>query len=67
MSNEYRDYMWDCAQNCILDANCIKKVEYCTEWNYGYLIVGYSPEWRKKVYFVWNDDVEGWSFREIFP
>jgi len=67
MSNEYKDYMCDRAQEYLLDTNYVRRTEYCTEWGSGYLIVGYSPEWRKKVFFVWLDDVEGWSFREVFP
>ena len=67
MSNEYKDYMLDRAQDCLLDTGYLRRTEYCTEWGSGYLVVGYSPEWSKKVYFVWLDDVEGWSFREVFP
>lgn len=66
MSNEYKDYMYDCAQEYLLNTGYVRSIEYCTEWKYGYLIVGYSSDGQKNAYFVWSDDIEGWSFREIF-
>lgn len=67
MSNEYKDYMYDRAQEYLLDTDYVRKIEYCTEWKYGYLIVGRSSDGQRNAYFVWLDDIEGWSFREIFP
>ena len=66
MSNEYKDWYEDRAYDVIIENNLIRRIEYSTKWYDGFLFIGYAPDWNEKVaYFVWLDDIDGWSYRQI--
>lgn len=66
MSNEYKDWCWDAAQDYLLnEIYMIKRIEYMTTFHDGYLIICEHTDYSKGTYFVWNDEDCGWSYREI--
>ena len=66
MSNEYKDWCWDAAQDYLLnEVFMIEEIEYMTEFNDGYLIIGRHTDGSRGAYFVWNDEDFGWSYRFI--
>ena len=66
MSNEYKDWLWDTAQDYLLnEVYMIEEIEYMTEYDYGYSILCRHTDGSKRVYFVWNDEDWGWSYRSI--
>ena len=66
MSNEYRDWCWDTAQDYLLNnIYIIEEIEYMTEFNDGYLMICKHTDNSKGTYFVWLDDCDGWSYKEI--
>lgn len=66
MSNEYKDWCWDAAQDYLLnEIYMIEKIEYMTTFNDGYLIICKHTDCSKGTYFVWNDEDWGWSYNEI--
>lgn len=67
MSNEWKDYLWDAAQDYLLnEVYMIKKVEYITEFNDGYLMICKHMDGSKGSYFVWLDEINGWSYKEMY-
>ena len=64
MSNEYKDWCWDKAQEILFENNLIIEVFACTEWEDGYLILGQNVNNEKVMYFVWLDETTGWNYRE---
>ena len=66
MSNEYNDWCWDAAQDYLLENNLLKKIEGIIKYNDGYLITGFSNYNEQETYFVWLDDIDGWSYRQIY-
>ena len=65
MSNEYKDWLWDMSQEYLLENCLLNKIESCTKRDDGFLINGYDEYGSFKVYFVWLDDVDGWSYRTV--
>lgn len=66
MSNEYKDWCWDAAQDYLVnEVYMIEEVEYMTEFNDGYLMICRYTDGSRAPYFVWNDDDYGWSYKEI--
>lgn len=66
MSNEYKDWCLDAAQDYILnEIYMIKKVEYITEFNDGYLMICRHIDGSKSPYFVWLDACGDWSYKEV--
>ena len=67
MSNEYKDWNWDMAQDYLLnEVYMIEEIEYMTEYDYGYLIIGRHTDSSRGAYFVWNDEDYGWSYKSIY-
>lgn len=67
MSNEYKDWLWDAAQDYLLnEVYIIEKVEYITEFEDGYLIIGKHTDGSRGLYFVWLDEINGWSYKKIY-
>ena len=66
MSNEYKDWLWDAAQDCLLnEVYMIEEIEYMTEYGCGYLIIGKHTDGSRGAYFVWNDEDYGWGYKFI--
>ena len=66
MSNEYKDWCWDTAQDYLLnEVYMIEEVEYMTEYGCGYLIIGRHVDGSRGAYFVWLDETYGWSYKFI--
>lgn len=65
MSNEYKDWLRDKAADYLLDCYLVERIEYCEPIGDGYIAIGEGRDWARHVFFVWDDDVEGWSYREI--
>ena len=66
MSNEYKDWLRDTAANYLLDCRLAKSIEYCEPMQGGYIAICEGFDWERHVFFVWDDDLEGWSYREIY-
>lgn len=67
MSNEWKDYLWDAAQEYLFNkVYLIKEIEYMTEYDYGYLIIGKHTDGSRGVYFVWIDEDYGWNYKSIY-
>ena len=49
----------------IVQKGQFKEVECMTEFNDGYLIICKHMDGSKGSYFVWLDDCDGWSYKEI--
>lgn len=64
MSNEYKDYMRDKAQDVLLDNNIVESIEYTTDFHWGYLVIGFNA-YGKQAYYVWLDDLDGWCWKEM--
>lgn len=65
MSNEYKDWLLDCAQDYVLDNYCLTKIEWTTTWDDGYLMIGHCTPETKACYFVWQDEEANWNCRQI--
>ena len=53
MSNEYKDWCWDAAQDYLLnEIYMIERIEYMTTFNDGYLIICEHTDCSKGTYFV---------------
>ena len=65
MSNEYKDWLWDTAQDYLLENCLLNKIKGITKWDDGFLINGQDEYGVAKVYFVWLDDIDGWSYKII--
>lgn len=66
MSNEYKDWLWDAAQDYLLnEVYMVEEIEYMTEYGYGYLIIGRHTDSSRGAYFVWNDEDYGWGYKSI--
>ena len=66
MSNEYKDWLQDASQDYLLNnIYMIKEIEYMTEFNDGYLMICKHMDGSKSPYFVWLDDCDGWSYKEV--
>ncbi len=65
MSNEYKDWLWDAAQECALDNECVQSIDYFTAWEDGYLALCTGVYGDKIMYFIWLDDINGWSCKLI--
>ena len=67
MSNEYKDWCWDAAQDYLVnEVYMIEEVEYMTEFEDGYLVICRHTDGSRGPYFVWNDDDNGWSYKEVY-
>lgn len=67
MSNEYGDWLLDTAQDYLLnEVYMIQKIESTTPFQDGYLMICEHTDDSKGVYFVWNDDDYGWSYKEVY-
>ena len=67
MSNEYKDWHWDAAQDYLLnEVYMIEEIEYMTEYGCGYLIISRHTDGSKGAYFVWLDEIEGWGYKDIY-
>jgi len=60
MSNEYKDWLLDTAQEYVLENEYMRSIEYITVWEDGYLALGTSIYGDKVIYFIWLDDLDGW-------
>ena len=65
MSNEYKDWMLDRAQDYVLENENIIKILSTTIWDDGYLIIAIRSNGQKCSYFVWLDDAFGWCSKFI--
>lgn len=65
MSNEFRGWMYDAAQEYLLASGQVNEIEYITEYDEGYVIIGRTDDGVKEVYFVWLDEEDGWSWHEM--
>ena len=66
MSNEYKDWMYDKAQEFLFNEVCmIEIIEYCTSFEDGYLMICRHTDGSTGAYFVWLDDVDGWCCKFI--
>lgn len=65
MSNEYKDYLQDSACDVLLDQGILKRIDMSDTFHGGFIILGYDFNFQKRLYFVWNDDIDGWDYREI--
>ena len=55
------------AQDYLLnEVYMIEKIEYMTEYDYGYLIIGRHTDGSRGAYFVWYDEDEGWNYKSIY-
>ena len=66
MSNEYKDWLKDKVADYLLDCYLVKRIEYCEPMQSGYIVIGEGLDWERHVFFVWDDDIEGWSYKEIY-
>ena len=66
MSNEYRDWCWDTAQDYLLENNYLAIIDHFTKWDDGFLAIGRLQEGTQIAYFVWLDDLDGWSHRQVY-
>lgn len=66
MSNEYEDWSRDEAADYLLNNNLVERIEYCEPMHYGYIAIGQELDETRHIFFVWNDDLDGWSYREIY-
>ena len=67
MSNEYKDWYWDAAQDYLVnEVYMIEEIEYMTEFEDGYLVICRHTDGSRGAYFVWLDEVSGWSYKEIY-
>lgn len=66
MSNEYKDWLRDTATDILLDRELIKHIEYCESMYHGYIAIGIDYNWQRHMFFIWNDENEGWYYREVF-
>jgi len=66
MSNEYKDWLLDTAQDYLLnEVYMIERIEWTTSFNDGYLMICEHADHSKGAYFVWNDEDCGWSYKFI--
>lgn len=67
MSNEYKDWCWDAAQEYLLnEVYMIEEIEHVAKYNEGYLIICKHADCSRGLYFVWLDEIDGWSYKEIY-
>lgn len=67
MSNEWKDYLWDAAQEYLLnEVYMIEKIEHVAEYNDGYLMICKHADGSRGLYFVWLDEIDGWSYKDIY-
>ena len=66
MNDEYEDWLRDTAADYLLDNNLVRHIEYCEPMHYGYIAIGQELDGTRHIFFVWNDDLDGWSYREIY-
>lgn len=67
MSNEYKDYLYDTIYEIISDNNLLYKIEYYTQIKSStFVVIGYDEYNTFKVYKIWLDDLDGWSYKEIY-
>lgn len=66
MSNEYKDWLWDAAQDYLFnEVAMIEKIECTTEFEDGYLMVCRHLDGSKGCYFVWHDEESEWHYKFI--
>lgn len=65
MSNEYKDWLWDTAQEYILEKEYMRSIEHFTIWEDGYLALGTNMYGDKVMFFIWFDDIDGWGCKLI--
>ena len=66
MSNEYKDWSWDMAQEVALN-NGIIEIEFCDTYRDGYLVIGKNSDYIRCVYFIYLDEDYGWCYHELNP
>lgn len=66
MSDAYKDWLRDKAADYLLDNGLVERIEYCEPMQYGYIAVGEGRDWARHIFFIWDDDLEGWSYKEIY-
>ena len=65
MSNEYKDWLMDNAQDFLLDTDLLYKITKCEAKDDGYYISGIDHFDHKLTYFVYGDKDGFWQYREI--
>ena len=65
VSNEYKDWSWDAAQEFLLNSENLTKIKSVTTWDDGFLVTGERGLETQVAYFVWLDDVDGWSYKQF--
>lgn len=65
MSNEYKDWLYDTVQEFIIDCGQLNDIEYITDYDEGYLVIGHTDDGVKEAYFVWLDEEDGLSWHQI--
>ena len=66
MSNEYKDWCWNSAQDYISNTiPTIEEIEYITNYKGGYLILAKHNDNTIEPYYVRLDDIDGWSYRSF--
>ena len=65
MSNEYKDWVYDAAQDYLLENELLNKINYVSPQVSGFFIHGQGDYGQFKTYFVWLDDAKGWNYRII--
>ena len=65
MSDEYKDWLWDAAQEYVLENEYMRSINYFTTWNDGYLAIGKNMYDDNVMFFIWLDDIDGWSCDSI--
>ena len=65
MSNEYKDYLLDCAQDFLLEKNYLIRINSITTWKDGYLITGKDQYNDYTCYFVWQNEECNWNCKQI--
>ena len=65
MSNEYKEWKRDAAQDYLLENELLNKINHVSPQVNGFFIHGESNYGEYRTYFVWLDEVEGWSYRTV--
>ena len=65
MSNEYKDWLYDAAQDYLLENELLNKINYVSPQVNGFFIDGEGDYRQFKTYFVWLDGIKGWNYRAI--
>ena len=58
--NEY-----DTVREYLLASGQVNDIEYITDYGEGYICICRTDDGVKEIYFVWLDEVDGWSWTQI--